>query len=94
MILYRSAKDLVASPILRVTNVTGGSSAATAGIQTGDYLHSYDGQLIDSVEDLGLAKTAATEAGKTMAAIVIFRGPVRLELEMATGQMGVNLSSE
>ncbi|MFT4710848.1 MAG: hypothetical protein ACI8Q9_001980, partial [Planctomycetota bacterium] len=59
----------------------------------GDYLASYAGTAIDSVEQLTAAKTAAIEAGLEMAAIVVYRGAERLELEMATGQMGVNLSA-
>jgi len=94
LILYRDPVGLVSAPVLRVTGVTGGSSAATAGILAGDYLLSYDGTAVDSVADLTAAKATATEAGKQVASVVIYRGPERMELEMATGQMGVNLSAE
>ncbi|MFT5080451.1 MAG: hypothetical protein ACI9D0_000596 [Bacteroidia bacterium] len=93
LVLYGDGEDLVSAPVLRVSGVTGGSSAANAGILVGDYLASYAGTAIDSVEQLTAAKTAATEAGLEMAAIVVYRGAERLELEMATGQMGVNLSA-
>jgi hypothetical protein len=92
LVLYREPGELVAAPVLRVTGVTGGSSAANAGLQVGDYLSSYGGRKVDSVADLTNAKAAAVEAGLTLAKIVIYRGEQRLDLEMATGSMGVNLS--
>ena len=93
LIEWREPTDAVPAPILRVTNVNGGSAAALAGFKTGDYLASYDGVLLDSVPQLGEAKAAALEAGKTTVGVVLYRGPERLEVEMATGQMGVNLSA-
>lgn len=93
LVLYDGGEDLVPAPVLRVTGVTGGSSAAAAGVQVGDYLASYHGMPVDSVEQLSAAKAAATEAGLEMAKIVIYRGAERMDLEMATGQMGVNLSA-
>ena len=94
LILYRAPKGLVAAPVLRVTNVTGGSSAAKAGLRTGDYLLSYDGTAIDTVDELTAAKAAALAAGKATAPVVLFRRSERLELEIATGQLGVNLSAD
>jgi len=93
LILYRPSAATVPAPVLRVTAVTGGSSAAQAGIQAGDYLASYAGVLLDSVAELGAAKQAATEAGEERVAVVVYRGSERLELEIATGQLGVNLST-
>ncbi len=93
LVLYRTPQDTVAAPLVRVTNVVGGSAAAEAGIQQGDYLSSYDGVPVDSVPELSAAKAAATEAGKERVPVVVFRGSERLELEMATGQMGVNLAT-
>ncbi len=93
LILYRAPLDSVPAPILRVTNVVGGSAADKAGIKQGDYLASYDGTRIDSIDALGTAKTTATDAGKQQVAVVVYRGPERLELELATGQLGVNLST-
>ena len=49
------------------------------------------GVLVDSVEALGAAKKAASDAGKKTVVAVIYRGTTRLEVELATGQMGVNL---
>ena len=51
-----------------------------------------DGTPVDSVDELSAAKAAAVEAGKERVGVVVFRGTERLELEMAAGQMGVNLS--
>jgi hypothetical protein len=92
LIPYREPVDSVAAPIMRVTGVSGGSSAAEAGFQVGDYLARYDGRPVDSREQLGEAKAAALDAGKERVSVVVYRGNERLELEMATGQMGVNLS--
>ena len=39
-----------------------------------------------------LISLAGCTAGAAVAKIVIYRGDERLDLEMATGQMGVNLS--
>ena len=92
LVLYREPSDLVPAPVLRVTNVVGGSAAAEAGFLAGDYLASYDGTPVDSVDELSAAKAAALEAGKERVGVVVFRGTERLELEMTAGQMGVNLS--
>ncbi len=48
---------------------------------------------MDSIEDLITAKKAAEEASKARVSIVVYRGAERLELEMAAGQMGVNLGT-
>ena len=93
LVLYDKGEGLVPAPVLRVTSVTGNSSAANAGILAGDYLASYNGNAIDSVDQLTAAKAAAIEAGRKMAKIVVYRGAERLDLEMATGQMGVALSA-
>jgi hypothetical protein len=93
LILYRAADALVPAPILRVTNVAGDSAAAKAGIKQGDYLASYDGTRIDSIDDLGAAKKVATDAGKERVPVVVYRGSERLDLEITTGQLGVNLST-
>ena len=93
LISYRAVSEAIAAPTLRITNVVGGSAAAAAGLKVGDYLASYDGTVVDSQVELGAAKAAALEAGKTDVAIVAYRGAERLELEMASGQMGVNLSA-
>lgn len=83
----------VRAPVLRVTGVSGGSNAATAGIQVGDYLAAYDGRPIDSVPDLSAAKAAAQEAGRERVAVVVWRGAERLDLELDAGQLGVNLAA-
>ncbi len=92
LLLSREPDALVPAPVLRVTNVSGGSAAAEAGLLAGDWLATYDGARVDSVADLGAAKQAATDAGKERVVVGLFRGDERLEVEMASGQMGVNLS--
>ncbi|GEM_PF-352180 len=93
LISYRAAGESIPAPTLRITNVVGGSAAAAAGLKVGDYLASYDGTVVDTQEELGAAKAAALELGKTTVAIVAYRGAERLALEMSSGQMGVNLSA-
>lgn len=93
LILYGEAKNKVAAPILRITNVVGDSAAAKAGVKQGDYLASYDGKQLDSVEDLRGAIQAAVAAGKENVPVVVFRGSTRLEVDVAPGRMGVNLST-
>ncbi len=93
LILYRQPTALIEAPTLRVGNVVDGSAAANAGIKKGDYLASYDGVIVDSVAGLTAAKKAATDAGKETVVAVVYRGAERIELELATGQMGVNLGS-
>ena len=93
LILYREPTNSVPAPIVRVVNVNGDSAAAKAGIKQGDYLASYDGTRVDSIEELGAAKKVATDAGKETVAVVVYRGSERLELEITTGQLGVNLST-
>ncbi|RKY17638.1 MAG: hypothetical protein DRQ55_15320 [Planctomycetota bacterium] len=92
LIEYATPTDAVAAPTLLVTNVVADSAAARAGLRAGDFLASYDGARVDSVAELGAAKTAASEAGKARVPVVVFRGEQRLELELDSGRMGVNLS--
>ena len=89
----RPPTDKVPAPVLKVTNVSGGSNAAKIGVKQGDYFASYDGKTIDSIDQLSAAKAAATAAGKTVVPLVIYRGSERLELEIPVGQLGVNLST-
>lgn len=92
LILWRRAGESVSAPVVLVTNVADGSNAAKAGLQRGDYLARYDGQLLDSVADLRAALQAAVAAEKKTIVVVVFRGSERLEVEMPTGTMGVNLT--
>lgn len=93
LISYGAVSESIPAPTLRITNVVGGSAAAEAGLKVGDYLASYDGTVVDTQAELGTAKAAALELGKTDVAIVAYRGADRLELKMKSGQMGVNLSA-
>jgi hypothetical protein len=90
LVLYR-APDVVAAPTVRITNVAAKSNAAKAGLKAGDYLASYDGKRIDSLEDLRAALKAAEEAGRETVNVVVFRGSKPLEMEMPTGRMGVDI---
>jgi len=93
LILYRTPGDTMAAPSLQVTGVQGKSNAAEAGVRRGDYLAAYDGQPLNSVDDLRSAIQAAAKAGKEEVTVVVYRGPTRLELELGPGKMGVNLAS-
>ena len=93
LILYRTPTDLLPAPTLRVLSVEGGSHAAEAGIVAGDYLASYDAQWVDSLDALRDAKQAAVDAGRERVPVSVYRGVERLDLEIATGQLGVQLSS-
>jgi S1-C subfamily serine protease len=92
LVLYREPAELVDAPVLRVTNVSPGSAAAEVGIRAGDYLATYDGERVDSVDALAAAKKAATDEGRETVEVVVYRGSERLELTIAAGQIGVNLS--
>jgi hypothetical protein len=93
LVLYRKPQGLIAAPTLLVTGVANESNAAKAGVVRGDYLASYDGVIVDSIDALSAAKKAALDAGKERVAAVIYRGADRIEIELATGQLGVNLGS-
>ncbi|MEN8151925.1 MAG: PDZ domain-containing protein, partial [Planctomycetota bacterium] len=92
LILYREPGELVPAPIVLVTGVGKDTPAATAGIRRGDYLVSYDGKRLDSVDDLREAIQSAVAAKKEEVVVVIRRGSERLEVEMPAGKMGVNLA--
>jgi len=92
LILYRAPADTMPAPTLQVTGVGGNSNAARAGVRKGDYLAVYDGKPLASIDDLRNAIQAAAKAGKEKIAVVVYRGPTRLELELGPGKMGVNLS--
>ena len=64
LILYRARDALVPAPVLLVTNVAAKSNAANAGIKRGDYLASYDGARLDSVDDLRAAIQGAKETSR------------------------------
>ncbi len=94
LILYRKPDALVPAPTILVTKVAKESNAAKAGMKRGDYLESYDGQRVDSIDDLRTAMQAAKAAEKERVTVVVFRGAERMELELDVGQMGVNLGGQ
>ncbi|MHC4847175.1 MAG: peptide-N-glycosidase F-related protein [Planctomycetota bacterium] len=90
LILYRTPTETMPAPSLQITGVEG--NAKKAGVKRGDYLASYDGKPINSLDDLRAAIGAAAKTeGKIP--IVVYRGVKRVELELDPGKMGVNLSS-
>ena len=91
LILYRDPTTLTLPPSLQVTNVADGSAAAEAGLKAGDFLATYDGRTLETVEDLRAA--LQTASGRETVPIVVFRGPERLELEIRSGRMGIGLGS-
>ena len=91
LVLYRAPHGLVAAPTLRVIHVEKQSGAARAGLRVGDSLASYDDVVVDDTEQLGAAKQRALDAGKERVPLVAYRGAERLELEIETGQLGVQL---
>ena len=93
LILYRSADALVAAPVLLITNVAKDSNAAKAGMKAGDYLASYDGKTLNSVDDLRAAIQGAAGAGKDEIEAIVYRGAKRIETTLAPGRMGINLAS-
>jgi hypothetical protein len=92
LVLYRPAAEAVPAPTVRVLGVNGDSNAARAGIQAGDWLAVYDGQAIDTVDDLRAALQAAQVVARPTITAVIYRGLERIEVQLAPGTMGVQLS--
>ncbi len=92
LILYRKVESTVPAPTVFVTSIAKGSNAAKAGMKKGDYLASYDGKRVDTVDDLRAAIKGAMAAEKDKVVVVVFRGSDRHELELLPGKMGVNLS--
>jgi len=94
LIFYRSPADLMPAPPFRVLEVLAGSNASKIDIREGDYLESYDGQRPVSIADLRRLILEAEGAGMERVDIVIFRGTERMELEIGTGRMGLNLEEQ
>ena len=92
LILYRAPGAPTPAPTVRVLGVDGGSPAAAAGLQAGDWLATYDGIRLDTVEDLRQALRAALAGGRTSVAITAWRGARRLDVTVAPGRLGVQLS--
>jgi len=91
LILYGAPKGTMPAPILQVTDVAGESNAAKAGVKPGDYLASYDGKPLGSLDDLRAAIQGAAERETVPA--VLYRGAERVEVEIGTGRMGVRLAA-
>ena len=94
LIEYRDPGQRMLPPSLQVTGVADGSNAAKAGVKPGDYLATYNGKPLGSLDDLRAAIQAAAqgEAGQKVI-VVLYRGAQRLEVELDPGRMGVNLAS-
>jgi hypothetical protein len=92
IILYRKPVGMMQAPILRITEVVADGNAAKAGLQAGDYLASYDGRALESVDDLRAAIAAGAAAGKTKFIVAVYRGTERIEAEVGPGKLGVGLA--
>lgn len=92
LVLYREPGALVPAPRLLVRGVLEGGNAAKAGVREGDWLASYDGRPLASVEDLRTAIQAAEGAGRPASTVVLHRGAERLVLEVGPGKLGVSLA--
>lgn len=90
LVEYATPAGCVAAPSLRILDVSAGGLAAGAGLQAGDWLASYDGVTIDTVEALRGAIAAAQ--GKERVPVVVFRGMERVEVTLPPGRMGISLS--
>jgi hypothetical protein len=91
LILYRTPKDLVPAPTLRIVGVEKAGNAAKAGLKAGDYLQAYDGTPISSLSNLRKAIQAAQAAGRKRVAVVVFRGAERIEVDLPAGHMGIQI---
>jgi PDZ domain/Peptide-N-glycosidase F, C terminal len=94
LVLYRAPSALVPAPTLVVADVSKGSNAERAGVKAGDYLASYDGKVVGSLDDLRAALQAAQASGRPEVAIVLYRGADRIEVTLPPGRMGVALRGE
>jgi membrane-associated protease RseP (regulator of RpoE activity) len=91
LLLYRKVDSVITPPVLMVGSVQEGGAAAKAGMRAGDYLASYDRQVVTSIEDLRAAISAAVAAGRSEILVVIYRGSERLELRLPSGPLGMAL---
>ncbi|MHC4956525.1 MAG: peptide-N-glycosidase F-related protein, partial [Planctomycetota bacterium] len=64
LILYRAPAGMMRAPSLQITGVAKNSNAAKAGIKRGDYMASYDGKPVNSLNDLRAAIGEAAKAEK------------------------------
>lgn len=91
LVEQRPPTGLVPAPTLRIGDVVAEGAAAKAGIQAGDYLASYDGVTLDTLEALRGTMAAAQAAGKGEVRLVVYRGSERIELGVAPGKLGITL---
>jgi hypothetical protein len=94
LILYRRGGASRAAPTARITTLAPDGNAKKAGILEGDWLATYDGRPIESVEDLRSGIAAAGAAGKTEVEVVVFRGSEERKVKVPPGRLGVGLSVE
>ena len=93
LILYRAPGESLPAPSVRIAGVAEDSNAEKAGMKTGDFLAVYDGKVVTTMDEVRRALQEAQQEGKETVAVVIYRGTERLEIELPTGTMGVNLSA-
>ncbi|MCG3133284.1 MAG: hypothetical protein HMLKMBBP_00409 [Planctomycetes bacterium] len=92
LILSRAAKGALPAPTARIINVVDGGVAAKLGVKVGDWLESYDGRRIETVDDLREAIGAAQQAGKQGVPVVVWRGAEKITVTAPPGRLGIGLS--
>jgi len=93
LILYRPPMvNQVPAPAIEVLEVLAGENAERNGIEAGDYLLSYDGQLADTIDELQDMIRSAKSAGRQRIEVVVYRGGRRLTLDLDPGRMGVRIA--
>lgn len=89
LVEYAAPAGRMPAPTLRLLDVVKDGVAATAGLRAGDWLATYDGAPIDTVDALRAAIAGAQ--GKERVAVAVFRGGERLEVQVPPGRLGVSL---
>ena len=94
LILFRSPSELVSAPHLKVLSVKENSTASKGGILAGDYLTSYDGKQLSSIDEIREFIKVAKESGNNRISIVIYRGHTQIEKEIGPGRLGVTIEEQ
>lgn len=93
LVTYRAPEGLVPAPTLRLADVVKGSPAERAGLRAGDYLATYDGTVLDSVDALRERVAKAEASGAKELVVVAYRGSERLEVRVPPGKLGVQIAT-
>jgi len=93
LVLYREGGDRLPAPTLRVATVEAGSNADKAGVRVGDWLSTYDGAVVSTLDELRAALQGALSAGKESVTLVLYRDDARVEIPLPAGRMGIGLGN-